>query len=449
MAQVKIAIIGAGSAQFSMDLVKDICVNQNLKGSTLALMDLSRERLDMIYLLAVRYLKETGNALNIEKTTNRRECLEGADFVINVALDYGHRRLQEGWEIAWKYGFRFGGSLHIVHDEAFWVNFYQLRLMESIYRDVREICPGAYYILVANPVLAGITYLSRTYGGSRIVGMCHGYGGVQGLCETMGLDFSKVSYEVSGVNHFIWLTQFFYNGENAFPLLEKWIVEESGAYIAGKGRRSIGESLKAIDLYRRFGVFPIGDTCTPGGGSWPWWYHSEEAEITYNEDPRGWYDEYFINNRTRTDQIKKTAQDMTKKVTGVFPAIPSSEPMVPLIEALACDIEHKVIVNVQNRGCCVRGVPEDFEVEIPALVSKRGIQGLQTTSLPSAILSYLVRDRVAPVEMELQAFIHHDKTLLLSLLMMDPWCRSEEQAVRLLDGVLNLPCNKEMKEYYT
>jgi alpha-galactosidase len=150
----------------------------------------------------------------------------------------------------------------------------------------------------------------------------------------------------------------------------------------------------------------------------------------------------------QTLRIRSAVEDKSKKVTDVFSTIASSEPMIPLIEALACDIEHKIIVNIPNKGSCVQGIPEDFEVEIPAIVSGRGIQGIQAHPLPPAVLAYLLRDRIAPVEMELQALIHQDKNLLLSLIMMDPWCTSEAQAARLLDEILNLPCNKEMKEYY-
>ncbi len=36
----KICIIGAGSAVFSINLVKDICINKNFRGSTVTLMDI-------------------------------------------------------------------------------------------------------------------------------------------------------------------------------------------------------------------------------------------------------------------------------------------------------------------------------------------------------------------------------------------------------------------------
>ena len=218
----KICIIGAGSAIFSLNLIKDICVNKHFENCTVSLMDVNEARLDAIYNLCIRYAQELGEKLNVVKTTDRREAMRDADFVLNVALDYGHDRYKEGIKVAYANGYRFGGSLHVLHDEAFYINFYQLRLMESILQDVLAICPNAWYIMVANPVQGGVTYLQRKYKNAKIIGMCHGYTGVYTLTDAMGMDRKDVSYEIAGVNHFIWLTSFRYQGKNAYPLLDQW-----------------------------------------------------------------------------------------------------------------------------------------------------------------------------------------------------------------------------------
>lgn len=43
-------------------------------------------------------------------------------------------------------------------------------------------------------------------------------------------------------------------------------------------------------------------------------------------------------------------------------------------------------------------------MEVPALVSKRGIQGNKTNGLPDPLVTYILRDRVAPAEMEIEAY---------------------------------------------
>ena len=446
---IKISIIGAGSHTFSLNLVRDICLTPNLKDSTISLMDIDEERLNGIYGLCRRYAEEVGIKLNLEKTTDRRESLKGADFVINTALAAGgHQRLMEGWSIAMKHGYRFGGSYHIVHDEAFWINYFQLRLIESIQQDILEICQNAWYLLVSNPVLAATTYLRRKYPQARMVGLCHGYNGVYHLAKVLGLEKDKITFEIPGVNHFVWLTHLYYKGEDAFPLIDKWIEEKEEERLKCD-HTSSDTGLKPVDLYKRFGVFPIGDTCNPGGGAWPFWYHSDDAtEKKWNEDPLKWYSSSFEGAKKLIAEINSVAQDVTRKVTEIFPPRMSGEGMIPIIESICCDIPRVEIVNILNDGNYVPGVPQDFEVEIPALVSKRGIEGIKTKGLPRELITYILRDRVAPVEMELLAFEKRDRGLLLNLIMMDPWTKSEAQAKALLDDILALPYNAEMRDYY-
>lgn len=445
---VKISLIGAGSGIFSINLIKDLCLAKNLSDSRICLMDINEDRLDDIYRMCVRYAEEAGTDLEITKTTDRLECLRSADFVVNTALAGGYERLKEGWKVAQKWGYRFGGSFHIVHDESFWVNFYQLRLMEEIYHDMQKVCPDAWYIMVSNPVMGGVTYLTRKYKGIKLAGMCHGYGGVYRLCELLGLERENVTFQVPGINHFVWLNSFYYKGENAYPLLDQWIAEKSEDYFK-TCRYSDDFGPKAIDLYQKYGVMPIGDTCTPGGGSWGYWYHTDgEVQEVWREDPDHFYEEYFQTSQKHVEDIHRAAHDDSIKMMDFFSKVPSDEPMIPLIEALACDVERVVIVNIANTYQYVEGVPEDFEVEIPALVSKRGIQGIHTLPLPKMVQSHMKRDRIASVEMELEAYERGSRELLTELIMMDPFTRSREQAEGFLNELLELPFLQEMKGYY-
>ncbi|MBS7635110.1 alpha-glucosidase/alpha-galactosidase, partial [Candidatus Bathyarchaeota archaeon] len=347
------------------------------------------------------------------------------------------------------HGYRFGGSYHIMHDEGFWINYHQFKLFESIADDILDICPDAWYIKVANPVLAGVTMIGRKYPKLRFVGLCHGYRGIFEIVHALGLDARHVTYLVPGVNHFIWLTHFHYRGEDAYPLLDNWIENKAEKYWENIPPSS-GLGPKAVDLYRRFGIFPIGDTCTPGGGSWPWWYHiNNETEKKWKENPRKWWN--FVLEPQEKDpvaELMKLAQDPTVKVTDIFPPRKSGESIIDIIESITCDTPRIFQVNIMNSGNLVPGVPYNFEVEVPALVSKRGVHGVKTDGLPKPLIAYILRDRVAPVETELEAYEAGSRELLLQLIMMDPWTRSKEQAEKLLEDILNLPFNKEMKEHY-
>ena len=86
---IKISLIGAGSGAFSLSLIRDICLTRNLEGCTVSFMDINSERLEGSYAICQRYAEELGVHIQFEKTLDRQESLQGADFVINTALDGG------------------------------------------------------------------------------------------------------------------------------------------------------------------------------------------------------------------------------------------------------------------------------------------------------------------------------------------------------------------------
>ena len=443
-----IAIIGAGSAVFSLGLIRDLCLTERLHGCTVRLMDIDEERLRAISRLCQRYSEETDAGIETVMTTDRRAALQGADFVINTALVAGYDRLRTGWEIAARHGYRFGGSLHVMHDEPFWVNTYQLRFFDEVVRDVLELCPDAWYLQVANPVLAGMTWLGRRYPQAKMVGLCHGFAGVYRLADALGLDRDRLTFEIPGVNHTVFLTHAYHDGHDIFPLIDAWIEKKAPSYWETcSPSNDLGPV--AVDLYRRFGVFPIGDTCNPGGGSWPWWYHTDaETERRWHEDPAAWWARHFSRGAERVAAIERAALDATRPVSEVFPPEHSGEVMVPMIESIACDVPRVLIGNVLNIGDFVPGIPRDFAVEIPTLVSKRGIEGIQTRGLPDPILAQIWRDRVGPVTIELAAYDEGSRERLLELILTDPWTHSLEQAEVMLDEILSMPEHAEMRAQY-
>jgi alpha-galactosidase len=394
-------------------------------------------------------VKELGFKLNIDATTDNRKCIEGANFVIDLALVLGHEGYQRGWEIASKHHYRYGGSHHVMHDEAFWVNYYQIKHFEEIVNIILELNPKAWLLLVANPVLAATTYLARKYKSLKFVGLCHGYAGIYHVAQVLGLERENIKFQMSGVNHFLWLTNFTYKGENAFPLLDKWIEDGRAEkyWETCADCNSLGP--KIIDQYKRYGVFPIGDTCTSGGGSWPYWYHTDdETEMLWKEKPKKEWSNRQTNANKWENNLKNAINDRNTRLTDVYPAQRTHEAILPLVESLAYDVRREIYVNILNNKRYVSGLSSDFEVEIPAIVSKKGIEGIRTTPLPKSVLAYVLRDRIAPVEMELIAYETHSRQRLIELIMMDPWTKSEKQAKNLLQDILSMEGCEQMKQYY-
>jgi len=194
---------------------------------------------------------------------------------------------------------------------------------------------------------------------------------------------------------------------------------------------------------------PVGDTATVGGGAWGWWYHTDdETEKRWKENPGKWWDGYFTHVDRTAKENFRISRDPSARMTEYLEPKMSGEQMVPIIESIACDIPRTFIVNLLNTGQYVPGVPADFAVEVPALVSKRGIQPIQTSGLPEPVMAYLLRDRVAQVNLELEAYRLGSRRLLEELILMDPWTRTTAQARDFLRGLFALEFHKDMADHY-
>ena len=82
MGGAKVTLIGAGSHVFGLRLAVDLMTYPELRGSTLNLMDIDKDRLEFTARL-VRIAAEQSKAeIRIYATTDRREALKDADYVV-------------------------------------------------------------------------------------------------------------------------------------------------------------------------------------------------------------------------------------------------------------------------------------------------------------------------------------------------------------------------------
>jgi len=428
-----ITIFGAGSIVFSLALVKDVCLTKSLSGSAITFMDINQERLDMIHSLATRYAEDLGADLRFTKTTDRQAALRGADFVVSAATvndEYYNRKSREMTD---KYGYFYGRTgMH---------RYWNPVLMLDVARDMERLCPNAWLIQAGNPVFDGTTYVTRE-SGIKMVGLCHGHYGYRGVASTIGLDPAKVTFQAPGVNHNIWMTDFYYEGKDAYPLLDEWIATQAEAFWAEKQKTGDGIPMQmspaAIHQYKMYGLMPIGDTVRRGG----WWYHDGmPARLRWYGGPFGAKDSPEGRNRVIAGKERKYAE-MTKaafdpkvRPIDLFGSERTREQHVPIIDALVNDHEGQFQVNVPNKGA-LAGVADDVAVEVPAVVNIKGIQPLRVNPLPRKVLLEQILPEVLRMEVELEALKTGDRSMVLWSILNSHETRSYDQAVEVLDALL-------------
>jgi alpha-galactosidase len=444
---IKIAVIGAGSAQFSLGLVKDICLTPSLAGSMVHFMDINADRLDMIQKLATRYSNELGSQLQIESTTDLYTALTDVDFVINTAAVKSHHHQRAMRDLTEKHGYYYGGTNLGA--------FYQLRLMLDVAHAMEEVCPDAWLIQSGNPVYEGCTLMTRETS-IKVCGLCHGHYGVLRIAEVLGLEInqpSDLTWQAPGLNHNIWLTHFYYKGEDAYPLLEEWIATKGEEYWrthVAQRTHDIQMSRGTIHQYQMFGLMPIGDTPRRGG----WWYHTGiQTKKHWFGEPWGGPDTelarpFFVENlEKRIAQMTELANDPKASLVESLGAEKTREQQVPIIDGLVNNNEGQFQVNIPNRGA-LKGVPDDVVVELPAVVNKKGIQPLMVGSLPPKILYEQILPEWLDMERELLAFKTADRSMLLWNVLDSSQTSSYDQAVEVLNALLDMPGHEEMAAHY-
>ena len=452
-----IVLLGAGSASFALAWVKDILLSKGLEGAALRLVDINSRRLEEARAMVEAYKREVeADHLGVEAYTDRRPALEGADYVICAVKIGGYIPLENERKIAEAHGYYRGigdrVSCYYGGVGAFW----QLRFLEELARDMEELCPDALLIQTANPVFEGNYYLTK-YTKVKAVGVCHGHFGYRGVAEILGLDPAKATAEVIGFNHCTYLTDFRYEGKDAYPLLDRWIEEKAEAYWKSDAYlkpNSLGFSPDAlspgaVDAYRHYGLLPIGDAIRSVS---PWWHHTDLETKKKWYGTGGGFDSaecwaiYLADKDVEHENLRRS-METGEPISKIYPLTRSGEQHIQIIEAMETDTYTRLTLNIPNNGC-IDGLPDDALVEIPAMVSARGIQGIRMPPLPSRLMNNVMLPRLCRANNILDAYRTGSRDLLVVELMNDHRTRSYEQAKELIDDLLRQDWNKEADAHY-
>lgn len=483
MAATKLSIIGAGSATFSLRLVGDLCKTKELSGSLVSLMDIDQDRLNAVYILARKYAEELGANLKFETTTSVEDAIKDSSFVVNTALVGGHGYFEKVRQISEKYGYYRGidtQEFNMVSDYYTISNFNQLKFMYDVAKMIEKFSPYAWLLQAANPVFELTSLISRAVP-INMVGICHGHHGVNQIIEVLGLDKDKVEWQVAGVNHGIWLTKFLYRGEDAYSLIDEWLEKE---LVNWKPTNPFDDQLSSVakDMYEFYGKMPIGDTVR--NGSWkyhynletkkkwfgePWggvdselgwkWYQDRQAEIAitmqkmasyFQENPSA----KLLSSETH-NKIVALAKDEVKEefAQGIYellnPEKKSGEQHILLVNALLNNERANLVLNVLNKGT-ISGISDDVALELPVYADEDGIHPYKVEpDIPERIKKMYLMPRILRMEWALESLLTGDRRVLEEFLIRDPRTRSYDQVIKVIDDILSLLENREMRAHYS
>ena len=167
----KIVLIGAGSTSFGPPMFNDIYLSDVLEGSTIALHDIDKDKLEMIYELLMVENEIHNNKFVLERTVDRIKALKDADFIVN-SIEVGDR--MELWRQDYEIPRRHGSTQILGECGGPGGTFHAWRIIPpivEIVKDAEKICPNAFFINFSNPMSRVCLAIKRSVKRLKFVGL--------------------------------------------------------------------------------------------------------------------------------------------------------------------------------------------------------------------------------------------------------------------------------------
>jgi alpha-galactosidase len=398
---MRVAFVGAGSVEFTRDLVRDLFSFPELAEIELALYDIDAERLAVAEYMARAAATRHGAQPRIVATLDRREALADADAVVNTVAVGGHAATTVDFEIPASYGLR----QTIADTLGVGGIFRALRtfpVLDGIAADMLQVCPRAWLLNYTNPMAMNVQYLSVVAPELRVAGMCHSvHWTVHDLCELLDVPMSEVDFRSAGVNHQAWILSLRRGTEDLYPRLAELVEKDPEL------QRRV-----RVDMYRRLGYYPT-ETSEHSAEYVPWYLHSDD-EIERLRIPVG---EYLKISAANVRTYQRLREGMARGEYAES-ADDAAEYAPQVVHSLATGTLRRIQVTTPNDGL-IDDLPSGTGVEVPALVDRTGVHPLRVGPLPPQ-LAALNRAFLNVVDLTVRAAVEGDPRLLRAAAMTDP-----------------------------
>ena len=405
----RITFIGAGSLEFTRNLVRDILTFDRLKDSTIVLMDINKERLDFAQ-KAVKSIIQRGNyPATVIATTDRRQALKNADVVLCTILASPVSVWQSDIEIPKKYGVDI--NVGDTRGPAGIFRFLRtMPMMLDICKDMERYCPNATLLNYTNP-MAMLCRVMQRKSNLQLTGLCHSVQGTaEMLAKWINTPMEQITYLCAGINHQAWYLEFNKNGKDAYPLIHK----------ALRKKKNYMEEIVRNEMFLHLGYYV---TESSGHNSeYNWWFRKRPDLIKkYCRHGTGWnpgkyayiLKEYLKTEKTWKDEVRKWFRKGTP-----LPLVRGHEYAAYIINALQGGRPFEFNGNVPNTGI-ISNLPDNVCVEVPVRVNKRGLKPVRVGPLPPQCAA-LNNISVASEEMAVEAAFSGDPTMVYLAIAYDP-----------------------------
>jgi len=418
----KIAFIGAGSTVFAKNLLGDILSFPELAGSTIHLHDIDEERLRSSKIVANRVAGALGVTPEIIAGTDRREALDGADYVITMFQIGGYKPSTViDFEIPRKYGLRqtiadtlgIGGVMRGLRT---------IPVLLDVCRDMEELCPDAWLLNYVNPMAMNCWAVNRATT-IKNVGLCHS---VQGTAEQLARDIKvpieEINYLSAGINHMAFYLRFERDGEDLYPLIRQ---------VAADGRIPDWNRVR-YEAFRHLGYF-VTESSEHFSEYVPWFIKRNRPDLIAKFNIR--LDGYISrceNQIAAWDMMRVYLEDESVELS----VERTHEYGAYIIHSLETGTPRVIYGNVANEHL-IENLPAGCCVEVPCLADGNGIQPTHIGALPPQ-LAAVMQTNINVQALTVEAALTGNREHIYHAAMMDPHTAAELDLSQIHDLVDDL-----------
>lgn len=440
--RLSIVLIGAGSAVFSRGLLADVISTRDLGDWDIRLVDTNTVALSKALGLAERMItaRSADEHVTVSGSTDRRDVLPGADFVVTCVGVGGRAAWTRDHETCQRFG-----VFQPVGDSVMPGGISRLLrttpVLVDIARDVAVLAPDAFFFNYSNPMTANVMAIGR-WSDADVVGLCHGVFHTQShLAAMIGKPRSETSTLYAGLNHLTFITDFRWQGRDAWPEIRTKVARELAEPMdpddIGDLRSSGTEAWHnpfSWELFQRLGAYPSAEDRHVteffperfGTGD----YYGKTLGVDAFSLPQilEWDEGSYRSMVDQADGTVPLDESIFERSSG------EQEQLLAIIRGILTDSREQFSCNVLNRGV-IPQLPADAAIEIPGVVTGRGVVPTVVPELSSPIIGVLAR-RLTAVSIAIEAAMTGDRDLVVEAVIADGAVVEPDRAGALTDALI-------------